>query len=67
MCPTPADSEFIEMVDYLVESTHDLLAPYSESISDSGSSSRSHHPSHECFMVDVTDDAIHEGTPEGAI
>jgi hypothetical protein len=67
MCPTPVDSKFIEMVDYLMESTHDLLAPHSETISDSGSSSRSHHPSRECFMADVADDAIREGTPEGAI
>jgi hypothetical protein len=61
------DSEFVRMADYLMESIHDLLASDSESISDSGSSRGSYHPSCECFMADVADDALHEETPDGAI
>ena len=46
------------MTEYVMESFHDLLAGESESPSNSDSSRRSHHPSHECFM---------EGTPEGYV
>jgi hypothetical protein len=67
MCPPPANNKFIGVADYLMESIHDLLASYSESIFDSGSSGGSHHPSHECFMVDIANDAICEGTPKGAV
>lgn len=46
------NSEFIGMVDYVPESVHDLLADDSE-LSNCHSSSRSHHPSWECFMADL--------------
>jgi hypothetical protein len=55
------------VADYLVESIHDLLMLDSESISDSDSSKGSDHPSREWFMVDVTDNAICEGTPKEAV
>jgi hypothetical protein len=61
------DYEFVGMVDYLMELIHDLLASDSELISDSGSSRGSHHPSRECFMADVTADAICEETLKGAV
>jgi hypothetical protein len=67
MHPPPADSKFIGVADYLMESIHDLLASDSESISDSSSSRGSHHRSCESFMVHVADDAICEGTPKGAV
>jgi hypothetical protein len=35
ICPPPTDSEFVRMVDYLMESIHDLLALDSELISNS--------------------------------
>ena len=46
------------MIEYVVESFHDLLAEETESPSGSDSSRGSHHPSHECFMT---------GTPDGHI
>jgi hypothetical protein len=55
------------MANYLMESIHDLLALDSESISDSSSSRGSYHPSCECFMADVVDDAFREETPNGAV
>jgi hypothetical protein len=58
-----ADEEFVGMVDYLVESIHDLLTGDSETISDSNSSRGSHHPLHECFMADTPgghEKSIHE-------
>jgi hypothetical protein len=58
MHPPSADDEFMGMMDYVVESFHNLLARDSKMISDSDSSGGSHHPSHECFMVD---------TPEGLL
>jgi hypothetical protein len=67
MCPPPVDNKFVGMADYLVEPIHDLLASDSESISDSSSSRGSYHPSRECFMADVADNALREETPDGAI
>jgi hypothetical protein len=55
------------MVDYVMESIHDLLVSNSESISDFTSSQGSYHPSRECFMADIIDDLHHEATPEGHI
>jgi hypothetical protein len=54
----PANDEFMSMVDYFVESIHDLIASDSESISSSVSSEGSHHPSWECFMVETFDEQI---------
>jgi hypothetical protein len=55
---SPADGEFVGMMEYVSESFHDLLAGEAEVISDSGSSRGSHHPSRECFIV---------GVPEGHV
>ena len=52
------NDEFVGMTKYVMESFHDLLMGESESPSYSDSSRRSHHPSHEYFMM---------GTPEGHI
>ena len=46
------------MIEYVMESFHDLLAGESESPSSSDSSRGSHHPSRECFMA---------GTPKGHV
>jgi hypothetical protein len=54
----PTDDEFMGMVDYVSEFFHDLLAGESETIFDSDSSSGSHHPSLECFMVDSLEGRI---------
>ena len=56
--PPPMNDEFMGMIEYIMESFHDLLAGELESPSDSDSSRGSHHPSRECFMA---------GTPEGYI
>ena len=55
---SPANNEFVGMIESVTESLHGLLAegPGSNSSSDSGRGS--HHPSRECFMV---------GTPEGHV
>jgi hypothetical protein len=55
------------MANYVVESIHDLLASDSESISDSASSQGSYHPSCECFMAEIVDDAHREATLEGHV
>ena len=52
------------MVDYVTESLHGLLAGDLESISNSDSSRRSHHPSREYFMVGTLEryiKSIHTG------
>jgi hypothetical protein len=41
--PLPADSEFVGMADYIVDSIHDLLELGSETFSNSNSSRRSHY------------------------
>ena len=58
MHPSPMNDKFMGMTEYVMESFHDLLMGDSESISNSDSSRRSHHPSRECFMA---------GTPEGRV
>jgi hypothetical protein len=55
------------MADYIVETIHDLLVSNLKSITDSTSSQGSHHPSRECFMVEIVDDTHREATPEGHI
>ena len=44
--PEPTDIEFVAMADHVFESIHILITGASESLSDSGSSEASHHPSH---------------------
>ena len=48
---SPMNDEFVGMTEYVAKSFHDLLAGESKSPSSSDSNRRSHHPSHECFMV----------------
>ena len=55
--PSPANDEFVGMIEYVVESFHDLMR-VTESPSNSDSSRGSHHPFRECFMA---------GTPEGYV
>ena len=64
MHPSPTDNEFVGMMDYVVESFHDLLAGDSESISDSDSSRGSHHLSRECFMTGALEGRV-ESVREG--
>jgi hypothetical protein len=64
MHPPPANDEFIGMTDYVMESFYDLLMGDSKGISDSDSSKGSHHPSHECFMVEG---AHRAKTPKGHV
>ena len=58
MIPSPANDEFMGVIEHVVESFHDLLVEEPELPSGSDSSRGSHHPSHECFMA---------GTPEGHV
>jgi hypothetical protein len=53
--PLPADSEFVRMMDYILDLIHDLLESGLETFSDSSSSEGSHHPSRECFMAETSD------------
>ena len=55
---SPANSEFMGVIEHVVESFHDLLAEEPGSPSGSDSSRGSHHPSRECFMM---------GNPEGHV
>ena len=55
---SPANNEFVGMIESIMKSLHGLLAEEPESDSGSDSSRGSHHPSQECFMA---------GTPEGHI
>jgi hypothetical protein len=61
----PTNDEFVGMADYIMELIHELLTSDSKTISDSASSQGSYHPSHECFMAEITDDPHREATPEG--
>jgi hypothetical protein len=63
-CPSSTDSEFVGMIDYVIESFYDLLAGDFEEISDSDSSRGSHHPSRECF---ITEGPHHAKTLEGHV
>ena len=58
MIPPPTNDEFVEVIEHVVESFHDLLTEEPVSPFGSDSSRGSHHPSHECFMM---------GTPEGHV
>ena len=53
--PSPANNEFIGMIESITESLHGLLAegPGSDSGFDSGRGS--HHPSQECFMAETSE------------
>jgi hypothetical protein len=64
MHPSSANDEFMGMMDYIMESFHDLLARDSEAISNSDSSGGSHHPSRERFMVGIPEghvESVHDG------
>jgi hypothetical protein len=52
------------MVDYFMESIHDLLSN-SESISDSNSCEGSHHPSQECFMAETSNGHVSSASDSG--
>ena len=56
--PSPANNEFVGMIESVTESLHGLLAEGPRSDSASDSNRGSHHPSRECFMA---------GTPEGHV
>jgi hypothetical protein len=53
--PLPADSEFVGMTDYIVDSIYDLLELGSKMFSNSYSSGGSCHPSQECFGAETSD------------
>ena len=64
MIPSPANDEFMGVIEHIVESFHDLLIEEPESLSSSNSSRGSHHPSRECFMTGTPErhvESIHEG------
>ena len=58
MIPPPMNDKFMGVIEYVMESFHDLLIEEPESPTISNSSRGSHHPSHKCFMA---------GTPEGHV
>ena len=63
MIPSPANDEFVGVIEHIVESFHDLLVEEPESLSGSNSSRGSHHPSRECFMTGTPErhiESIHE-------
>ena len=49
--PSPANDEFMGVIEHVVESFHNLLVKELESPSGSDSSRGSHHPSRKCFMT----------------
>ena len=60
---SPMNDEFVGMIEYVMESFHDLLTEESESPSGSDSSRGSHHPSRECFMAGTLEghvESVHE-------
>jgi len=64
MIPSPANNEFVGVIEHIVESFHDLLAEELGSPSGSDSSRGSQHPSRECFMAGTLEghvESIHEG------
>jgi len=64
MVQTPANSEFMGVIEHDAESLHKLLIEEPESSSSSGSSMESHHPSRECFMADTSEGHV-ESVSEG--
>jgi len=64
MVQTPANSEFVGVIEHGAESLHKLLIEELESSSSSGSSMESHHPSRECFMADTSEGHV-ESVSEG--
>ena len=68
--PSPANNEFMGMIESVTESLHGLHLeePGSDSGSDSGRGS--HHPSRECFMAETSEGRVksvsaEETTPAG--
>ena len=64
MVQTPANIEFVGVIEHDTESLHKLLIEEPESSSSSGSSMGSHHPSRECFMADTSEGHV-ESVSEG--
>ena len=63
MIPSPANDEFMGVIEHVAESFHDLLVEEPESLSSSNSSRGSHHHSRECFMTGTPErhvESIHE-------
>jgi hypothetical protein len=65
LCPFSADNEFVKVVDYIVDSIHDLLGSDSETFFDSSSSRGSHHPSQECFMAETSNGHFSSASDSG--
>ena len=68
--PSPANNEFVGMIESVMEFLHGLLTEGSGSDSGSSSSRGSHHPSQECFMAEtpkghVESISTEETTPAG--
>jgi hypothetical protein len=61
----PTNDEFMGMVDYFLESIHDLLPSYSKLISGSVSSEGSNHPLWECFMAETSDGHVSSTNDSG--
>jgi hypothetical protein len=56
---------FVGMADHIVDSIHDFLESGSETFFDSNSSEGSHHPSRECFMVEISDGHVSSASDSG--
>jgi hypothetical protein len=65
LCPLLAGSDFVGMADHIVDSIHDFLESGSETFFDSNSSEGSHHPSRECFMVEISDGHVSSASDSG--
>jgi hypothetical protein len=65
LCPLPADSEFVGMANYIMDSIHNLLESGSKTFSNSNSSGGSHHPSRECFMAETSDGHVSSTSDSG--
>ena len=68
--PSPANNEFVGMIESVTESLHGLLLEGLGSDSGSDSGRGSHHPSRECFMAETSEGhvesvSIEETTPAG--
>ena len=70
MIPSPANNEFVGMIESITESLHGLLTKGPGSDSGSNFGRGSHHPSRECFMVETSEGhvesvSVEETTPAG--
>ena len=58
------NSEFVCVMDYILESFYDLIMEGSKTVSDSDFGGGSHHPSRKCFVVEIRDvhnEGVHSG------